>query len=637
MSTATYKQADRVLEITTPLGEDVLLLTAFVGHEEMSRMFRFELYLVSEKDSISAKDIVGKNVTFSLRKPDGGLRHFNGFVSRFVSSGRGDRLSTYRAEVVPWFWFLTRTSDCRIFQNMTIVQIVEKVFKDLGFSDFDTSGVKGEHPTWDYCVQYRETDANFVSRLLEQEGMFFFFKHEKGKHTLVIADDKGAHKDCEDSQVEFAASLSAPMGEDFITRWEHQYEFRPGKWAHTDYNFETPTTRLMANTNSVVNMDGMDKFEIYDYPGEYEKKNEGDAEVKLRMEEEEAAHEVVSGSSKCRSFSPGGKFTLKKHHVKSESGKPYVLTSVHHSAKMAGSYITGYGEKEHDYQNHFTCIPASATFRAARITPKPLIQGSQTAVVVGPGGEEIYPDKYGRVKVQFHWDREGKKDEKSSCWIRCAQPIAGKSWGAIFIPRIGQEVVVSFLEGDPDRPLITGVVYNAENMPPYGLPENKTQSGFKSRSSKGGGGDDFNELRFEDKKGEEQVYFHAQKDFKRHVEHDDELKVENHQEITIHGNRTEKVETGNEKVTIQQGNREIVVSLGNDKHKIDLGSQETEAMQSITLKVGMSSLTIDQMGVTIKGGMVTVQGQMMTEVKAPMTTVSGTGMLALKGGILMIN
>jgi type VI secretion system secreted protein VgrG len=323
---------------------------------------------------------------------------------------------------------------------------------------------------------------------------------------------------------------------------------------------------------------------------------------------------------------------------------------------MGGAYVSGPATSRTIYQNSFTSIPASTNFRPSRITPKPMIHGIQTALVVGPSGEEIWTDKYGRVKVQFYWDREGKKDDKSSCWIRVGHPWSGKNWGAIHIPRIGQEVLVSHMEGDPDRPLITGMVYNAETMPPYGLPDNKTQSGIKTRSSKNGGSDNFNELRFEDKKDQEEVYFHAEKDFNRVVENNDSLKVgfdkkdDGNQSIEIFNNQDVKIGTSqskdgsqtiqiwkNRSTELKMGNDDLHLDMGNQTTKLDLGQSQTEAMQSIELKVGQSSIRLDQMGVTIKGMMITIEGQMMTEVKGMMTQVIGNAMLQAQGAITMIN
>jgi type VI secretion system secreted protein VgrG len=667
--------------MTSPLGQDVLLLTGFSGDEGLSRLFSFRLAMLSENDSIAPADIVGKSVTWSVSQHDQPPRYFNGLVSRFAAGQTGARgLRMYRAEVVPWLWFLTRTANCRIFQNKSVPDIVQGLFDELGYSDYQAN-LQRSYAKWDYCVQYRETAFNFVSRLMEQEGIFYFFNHSDGKHTLVLADSKSAYTDCVESQITYAkggGSLNQ------IDSWEHHYEFRSGKWTQTDYNFETPSTNLLSTTNTLVQLPGVQNFELFDFPGEYEVKGDGDAWTKVRMEEEEAPYDVATGSGGCCTFTPAGKFTLDAPAGSTEAGKSYVLTAVRHSAVDTTFVSTG---QTPDYSNTFTCIPDSVTFRAPRLTPKPLAQGPQTAVVVGPSGEEIYTDKYGRVKVQFFWDRLGKKDENSSCWIRVAELWAGKNWGMIFNPRIGQEVVVEFLEGDPDRPMITGRVYNADQMPPYTLPANQTQSGVKTRSSKGGGTSDFNELRFEDKKDSEEVYFHAQKDFNRVVENNDTLKVgssqadDGSQTIEIWKDRTETVKTGNEKVTIEQGNRDVTVKTGNDTHtveqgnrdvivkmgndthdikmgnrevkiemgndtltismgnqttKLDLGQSSTEAMQSIELKVGMSSVKLDQTGVTIQGMMVKINGQVQTQVQGTMTEVSGNAMLQLSGAVTMI-
>lgn len=513
---AKYTQDGHRIGVSTPLGKDELLLTHFSGYEEASRLFSYHLEMLSENDALDHKQIVGKSVSFWIEHPDGKPRFFNGLVSRFSYGGRGDRLSRYRMEVVPWLWFLTRKSDCRIFQNKTIPEIVQQVFKDSGFTNFEVD-CKGSHPKWIYCVQYRETDFNFVSRLMEQEGIFYFFRHENGKHTMVLSDHKGAYKDCVDKDVQFAATLGGPQITDQLTSWEHQYEFRTGKFAQTDYNFELPNTDLMTRVNSLVKLPDNTKFEFYDYPGEYEKKGDGDSDTQIRMEEEEVPYDVVKGSGFCRSFSPGAKFQIKKHHHAAENGKGYVIVSVQHSASIDDPYETG-GTGGFKYQNTFNCIPDSVTFRPARRTPKPVVHGSQTALVVGPSGEEIHTDEYGRIRVQFYWDRVGKKDEDSSCWIRCAQVGAGKGWGAMSIPRIGQEVVVSYLEGDPDRPLVTGVVYNADQLPAYKLPGEKTKTYIKTNTSDGGAG--YNEIRFEDKKDKEQIFIHSQRNMDVRVKND---------------------------------------------------------------------------------------------------------------------
>ena len=580
----TYAQAERLVQVETPLGKDAFVLEAFAGREELSRLFQYRLDLLAARDDIAADEIVGKNVSFLVRQADGESRYFNGFVQRFAGGDtEAGRLRRYTMDVVPWLWFLTRTSDCRIFQEKSAPDIIEQIFGDLGFSDYRLD-LGGTHPVREYCVQYRETDFAFVSRLAEEEGIFYFFEHEQGKHTLVLSDQKTTHKFCPERDVKFSQGA---LDEDHLTYWEHRYEFRTGKWAQTDYNFKTPSTSLMTTTSTLVKLPKVDKYEHYEYPGLYGAKGDGDGLTKLRMEMDESGYDTVSGAGSCRSFTTGGKFTLKEHTAKAETGKTYIITALEHRASSPAQITGGGGELSYD--NAFTCIPDSATFRPPLTTPKPTIQGLQTAVVTGPAGEEIYPDEYGRVKVQFHWDREGQKDEKTSIWVRVSQHVAGRGWGFHGLPRIGQEVVIAFLDGDPDRPLIVGSVYNDENMPPYEYPANKTRTGVKSRSTKSGSAENFNEIRFEDKKGEEEVYIHAEKDQNNVVENDETTSVGhdrtedvgNDETITIGNNRTEKVEK-NETISIGESRTE---SVGKDE-TISIKDNRTEDVgkdESITI------------------------------------------------------
>jgi type VI secretion system secreted protein VgrG len=533
-------QERHLLSLATPLGDNVLVLSSFTGEETMSRLFTYQLRMWSENEDIAPEDIVGQNVTWAATPYAKGSpqdpRYFNGYVSRFAAGGHdASKTRTYRMEVVPWLWFLTRTANCRMFQNKTVKEIIKIVFDDAGFTDYKLDGIKGKHPTHEYCVQYRETAFNFVSRLMEQEGIFYFFRHEDGKHTLILADQAGAYYDCKENQVIYRAGSSVVNR---IDSWEHHYEFRSGKWVQTDYNFETPKTSLLSEPAlTVVPVPNAEDYELFDYPGEYTVPGDGKNLTELRMGEEEQSYDSVHASSECRSFSPGGKFTVKEHEIESEQGKSYVITSVKHMATETGHEGS---TAPSEYHNSFTCIPASKVFHPARLTPKPFVQGPQPAVVVGPKGQEIYTDKYGRIKVLFFWDREHqkKRDENSSCWIRVAQVWAGKRWGASFWPRIGQEVIVGFLEGDPDRPLVIGSVYNADQMPPYlsdgkdPAPDEKHKndnkvSGIKSNTTPGGKG--YNELRFDDTQGKEQVFVHA--------EHNMDVRVKNDSMERVIGNR----------------------------------------------------------------------------------------------------
>jgi type VI secretion system secreted protein VgrG len=557
-----YTQDNRVIAIDTSLGRDVLLLQGFTGHEGISQLFSFDLDLLSENSSIAFNDIVGQKVTLTITLADGGSRYINGFVSRFAQSGGDERFTYYRAEVVPWLWFLTRTTDCRIFQRMTVPDIIAKIFRDLGFSDFKLM-LQGSFEPRDYCVQYRETDFNFVSRLMEEYGILYFFEHNEDTHTLVLANSPSAHKPCpEQPEARCNFAPGALLDEDAVTAWQMEQELRPGKYALTDYNFETPSTSLAVNVATTVNGGSNGKYEIYDFPGEYLKKAQGEQLVKIRMEEEEAPHTVVSGASTCRAFTPGYRFELTGHYSQ-QMERSYVLTEVQHVASVGESYSEAGADVGESYSNHFTCIPDDVPFRPARVTPKPTVQGPQTAIVVGRSGEEIYTDKYGRVKVQFHWDREGKRDENSSCWVRVSHPWAGKGWGAVAIPRIGQEVIVDFLEGDPDQPIITGRVYNAEQMPPYGLPAGGVVSGLKSNSTKGGGG--YNEFIMDDTKGNELIRVHGQydmdstieHDLREHVLHDRSRDVTNNETFTIGNDQTETI-GGNQTLSVAKNRTRTV-------------------------------------------------------------------------------
>jgi type VI secretion system secreted protein VgrG len=571
-----YTQHNRLLSIDTPLGKDVLLLQGLAGHEGVSSLFTYELELLApNNDCISFKDIVGQNVSIVIQLPDGTPRHINGYVSRFAQAGTDKRYFThYHAQVVPWLWFLTRQADCRIFQNMTVPDIISQVFSLFSFAKFKQS-LTGTYPTLEYCVQYRETAFNFVSRLMEEYGIFYYFDHStQGQHTLVLKDSSNGLQPCPSSPASYQTVVGGLDDPEVVSDWHVEQELETGKYSVTDYNFTTPSTSLLANEPTVVSVSPNQDLEVFDYPGLYTTLDQGTTVARVRMQEQEAHCLVASGSSNCRGFMSGYTFQLQNHY-RADQNTTYVLTEVQHAASEGGTYITGTREGEY-YSNHVTCIPSSIACRPARVTRKPFVQGPQPALVVGKAGEEIWVDQYGRVKVQFYWDRLGQKNENSSCWIRVSQPWAGKNWGAIFIPRIGQEVIVSFLEGDPDRPIITGRVYNAEQMPPGTLPDHQTASGIRTRSTKGGGEHDANVLAFNDTKGQEVFYVRAQKDMYRRVENNDDLRVGSNQTENIGSNRT---------VTIGKSDAEKV---GMDQ-SITIGTSQTVKVgTSQTSQIGTS-------------------------------------------------
>jgi type VI secretion system secreted protein VgrG len=562
---AVYTQDTRLIGIETPLGKDLLLLRGFSGQESISQLSTFELDLLSKDPEIKFEDIIGKRVTLRVTLSEDKNRYFNGFISRFVQTGAQTGMPNYRATMVPWLWFLTKTTDCRIFQNKTIPDIIQQICKEYGFTDIKTK-LQATYEPRDYCVQYRETDYNFVARLMEQYGIFYFFEHEKEKHTLVLADNSDAHQPCpEQPKAKWNPQGSKNLTEDVVTTLEVEKIFRPGKYALTDYNFETPSTSLLSEIDTTIAVGGNAKYEVYDYPGEYEKKAQGKTLVKVRMEEQEVKHLHVTGTSSCRAFATGYRFDF-EDYSRADLNQAYVLTAISHTGTVGDTYTSGKtGDGTEAYRNAFTCIPHSVPFRPPQITPKPIIQGPQTAVIVGPGGEEIYVDKYGRVKAQFHWDREGKFDEHSSCWMRVSQVHAGKSFGGIDTPRIGEEVIMSFLEGDPDRPLIVGRVYNSKNMPPNGLPGAGMISGLKSNSTPGGGGN--NCIMLDDTKGNELYNMNAQYNCTEHVGNDRTTTIDHDETLSVGNNRTKKVKVDQSE------------DIGSNK-KIHVGATHTETIDS---------------------------------------------------------
>lgn len=643
-------QSDRIASVTTPLGETDLLLYRMTGAEHLSQLFEYELELLSEKNDIDLKALLGKSSTVKLLLPDGKHRSFHGVVMRISLFGMLGRLYYYRATLRPKAWLLSRTSNCRIFSNLSVPDIVKKLLAEHGYTDLENKLASTYEPR-EYCVQYRESDFNFISRLMEAEGIYYYFKHTDSQHTMVLCDDSSGHAQPAKQKIRYLPPENqGRRNEEHIFEWRVSEEIQSGVYEHDDFDFEKPKAELKTTSNDPGGHEE-DSKEVYDYPGNYIKTADGDHYAKVRMQEMRAGFEYMSASGNTRSLAAGNKFDLIEFPRKDQN-QEYIAVSTQIQLQNNGYESFGIADCLEPYQCLYTVISSKFNYRAPRASRIPIVQGVQTAIVVGKSGDEITTDKYGRVKVQFHWDREGKNDENSSCWVRVAQVWAGKNWGAIHIPRIGQEVIVDFLEGNPDRPIVTGRVYNADQMPPYDLDANKTQSGIKSRSSKDGSSDNFNEIRFEDKKGDEELYMHAEKNFTRVVENDDvhtigfDKKDPGDQKVDIYNDRTVTLDQGNDLLTVKMGNRtaeikqgddEITVGMGNRTVKVNTGKISEEAMQSIELKVGQNSVKIDQTGVTIKGLMIKIEGQTTTDLKGLTTTVSGDAMLTVKGGVVMIN
>jgi type VI secretion system secreted protein VgrG len=596
-------------------------------------------------------------LTFPLVSGDKEYRH--GIVGRFRLAAPGKRLTRYVADVYPWLWLMTMNSDCQIFQNKTVPDIIKQVFSDLGFTDF-TDSLTGTYDPREYCVQYMESSFAFVSRLMEEEGIFYFFEHQDGSHKMILADDASAYKPINgSSSVELRPADAEWANEESIDECSLEQQVTVGQYKLDDFNFETPAIDLSSTASGTATARA-----IYEYPGGFISKDKGEAIAKKRLDARQSQGKLLRGSGACRAFRAGAKFTLTGHPTEAVN-QEYVLQNAVIRADQSSAY-----------SNSFEAFPSTTAFRPLITTPRPRIYGAQTATVTGKAGEEIWTDKYGRIIVQFHWDQKGTNDEKSSCWVRVAQGWAGKQWGSFFLPRIGQEVIVSFLEGDPDRPLVTGAVYNAEQTVPYPLPAEQTKSTIKSSSSKGGVG--FNEIRFEDKKGTEEVFIQAQKDFtlkvignEMHtvdgltrivrVNKGNEIHaVKGTRNLTVNGNE-EHANTANYRHQVEHGNYTLdvdgditIIATGNLSIKAD-GSVKIEAGKDFSIKAGTTLASEAGTSLTNKAGtsltnkagtdltnesgtgMTNKAGTTLDNKASAMQTVDGGGMLTLKGGLVKIN
>ncbi|WP_458761470.1 type VI secretion system Vgr family protein [Pseudomonas fluorescens] len=583
-----FKQLSRLAKITSPLGPDALLLKDMGGGEELGRLFNYELQLHSLDNAIDLNQLLGKPLCLSLQLDGGGERHFHGIVARCSQNVDEGQFASYQATLRPWLWLLTRTSDCRIFQNLTIPQIIKQVFRDLGFSDFEDA-LSRPYREWEYCVQYRETSFDFVSRLMEQEGIYYFFRHEQGRHVLVLADAYGAHTSVPGyASVPYYPKNEQQRERDHIHDWHLAQEVQPGSLELNDYDFQRPSARIDVRS-AMPRPHTAGDYPLYDYPGTYVQSEDGEHYARTRIEALQTLHEQVELAGNARAW-VGHLFSLTGFSRQDQNREYLIVGARYYISQESGE--TGGGAASAQFGSSLTCIDAQQSYRPLPNTLRPIVKGPQTALVVGPKGEEIWTDQFGRVKVHFYWDRHDQSNENSSCWIRVSQSWAGKNWGSMQIPRIGQEVIVSFLEGDPDRPIITGRVYNAEQTVPYDLPENATQSGMKSRSSKGGTPANFNEIRMEDKKGAEQLYIHAERNQDIVVEVDESHSVGHDRNKSIGHNET--VTIGNNRLRIVK--QEDILSVGQRKTDSISQSYVIEVGENLRLVCGESILELNASG-----------------------------------------
>lgn len=592
-------QDKRIAALKTPLGENKLVLTRFDAGEGISDLFEYRIEAVSDDPGVELEDLIGQHCTLKFKTRSGDERIFDGVLAEAQRLGEKDGLFVHRLVLKPWLWFLSRTADCEIFPNMSAPDIILKIFKDNGLSDYRMR-LTESYPPIEYCVQYRETDFTFISRLMEEWGIYYFFEHEDGKHTMILADSKSSHEPIPNhGNMTYVPLVEhARYSDDHIYRMSGARRLRTGRVTLNDYD------ELNPNANLVVDSSGRAKYtrsdmEKYDYPGNYTDPEIGERFAKVRLQAEQAIDRRRTAAGDAVSLFPGGLFKLEEHPAEKENLDYMVVRATHSfvSQDYRSTADLSYDESPPDsYFGNYELLPSAFPFRAPLLTERPLVHGAQTAKVVGKSGEEIDVDEYGRILVQFFWDR----NKTPSCRVRVAQVWSGKAWGGIFIPRIEQEVVVVFLEGNPDRPLVVGTVYNGDNTVPYDLPAEKTKGGIKSDSTKGHGG--YNEWVFEDKKGSELIRGHAQKDL--------EFKVLNNEKWDIDVDSDTKV---GQNITVDAG-QTITVTAG----------------MKIELKVGENQVVIDQTGVTIKG-------VMKVDVSAMMTKVEASAINTIQGSLVKIN
>ena len=646
---AKFTQETRLLELTTPIGKDKLLIRSVDGMEGISQLFSFRVECFAANDEVvDFSKIVGQpicvRVLLDAVDAKAPKRYFHGVVQTITRGARGYSNTSFNMQAVPYFWLLARTTQSRIFQQKSVPDILKEVL--VGFSV--VFELQGTYQPRDYCTQYRESDFDFASRMMEEEGIFYYFRHEESNHVMVVADTPTAHKELPHSPTLYYDPDVAGVEDVVIVyAWEKSQTLRSGKTTLWDHCFELPHKNLEGQDLIVENvqvgtvthklkLSGNDKMELYDYPGGYAERFDGVSSsggdqagelqkifednkrtTKIRMQQEAVNSLNITGYTAYLGITPGFKFTLDRHYEDNDS---YVLTRSHFSIPQMGGYAGDDNMDTPPPEIVFNCIPHALPFRPQRIAAKPVVYGTQTAVVVGPKGEEIYTDKYGRVKIQLLWDRAAPYDSSSSCWCRCAVPWAGKNFGFMSIPRIGHEVVVAFEEGDPDQPIIVGSVYNADMMASYGLPDNKTMSMFKSRSSPGGGG--FNELRFEDKKDAEQVFIHAQKNMDIRILKDKMEWIGQDSSLIVKRDLMETIERD----VHRKVHQDSVEEIGRDRIQVIKGKAALEI-------TGSSSTVVTSNSGTEIGGdsSLEVKGKTYIKSKGPLV-IESTEQISLKVG-----
>ena len=648
-----YSIEKRLLSFNSPLGPNVLLPERFEGREGISQLFEFEVELLAEAGTeIDPVTLVGQKASLGVASLDvAGVRHIHGIIVSLERTGSDASFDVYRAHLAPTLWLLGLTCNCRVFQNKVVVDILKQVFQENSVTIENQT--RGSYPTLEYCTQYNETDLAFVSRLMEQHGIFYFFKHQANSHTLILADNRTSYAGCPlVNKLDYAPQPknSEEFYRSLVQEFTESATLVAGKHTEWDYNFRNYAAIKTSSQNSVSDFGRNNPQERYGYPNTASamlhttSASPDDLDTsfaEVMRDAEDVTGLVYRGTSNARTLASGFTFDLAKH-TRGAWNRTYLITEVGHRAQQVPSYRAADKIKHVPYASTFKAIKSDVTFRTPQTTPKPRVWGPQTGKVVVPAGEDQYIDKFGRVCVQFFWDRARPSNHVDNTWVRVAQQWAGKGWGTYFWPRVDDEVIIGFLEGDPDNPIVMGSVYNGVNLPKYALPDQKTRSGILTRSTLSGSADNANELRFEDKKGNEQIYLHAEKDMDTSIEKDSRTSVGNEQHLSVKKNQYEQI--GGDKHETLQGNHIEKVANNVDRgigqnlaekvgmnYSLQIGENQSNKVgmvyvldsgQEVHIKGGMNVvieagmglsligpggfITIDPMGVTIQGNMVMI-------------------------------
>lgn len=641
-------QSARPLSISTSLGDDALVLLRVTWSEQLGRPFQGQLELVSEQGDIDPISLLKQPISIRLgdASDDGSPSYLHGFISAFGQTGFNRGLYDYHATVVPWFGLLKHVGGSQIFQQQTVVDIAKAVIESRGFTGQLEDRLTQTYRQRPYCVQYGESDFQFLSRLFEEEGIYYSFEYTEEKHTMVLCDDVSAHQANPDLSSLPYHGIDDDAAEACVSQWSSTRHFNTASYVLRDYDFQKPRAEMTVRQNA---SDTASEWQWYEFPGRYFDPADGEHYARVLTEAASANQQSATVETSAHGLQAGNRLTITSH-PRDALNQEYLITAVQITSTSPDITAGSGGGGGFGFASQLQIQPSSIPYRASHQTPRPLMPGPQIATVVGPEGEEIWTDSYGRIKVQFAWDMMGTSDDTSSCWIRVTQPWTGKGWGAVSIPRVGEEVIVAFLDGDVDRPIVTGRVFNADRMPPEGLADGQAKTVFRTRSTKEGDVECFHELTFDDTKDAELIYLHSERDFQRIVENNDSLMVgfekqdAGDQAIEIYNNQSlivgvgsgsgcQTIEIGQDRTTtIDSGNDTLTIKQGDQSIQAESGAISIEAATSITLKCGGSSIEITPSGITIHSTQIDINGDAQANVAAPEINATADASLAISGG-----